>query len=124
MSIHFIRASDTSLFFSRGRALARLADQGEQLPHESILGFEDPSDLLKFLTTSRLALFRAIKAEPGSIAAISARLKRDDYAVKRDVDELEKAGLVTIELRSLPGLGSVQEIRVTAQRFLLEAELS
>ncbi len=59
-------------FFQRGRQLARSADRGEVLPSESTISFEDPADVVKLITTARLALFRAIKEMPGSITQISA----------------------------------------------------
>lgn len=38
--------------------------------------FEDPADLLELLRSDNLALFRAIKAQPGSIDALAACLQR------------------------------------------------
>jgi predicted transcriptional regulator len=116
--------NDESGFFKRGQKLAQLADQGRELPKESVISYEDPADVLKLLSVARLALFRAIKDQPGSITAISERLHRDRSAVKRDVDELAKAGLVKVEPRVLPGHGLMKEVSVTAQRFKLEAVLA
>lgn len=76
--------------------LAKAADRGEQLPDERIISFEDPADVMKVITAARLALFRTVKEMPGSITQISERMHRDRGAVKRDVDELERAELVTI----------------------------
>lgn len=111
-------------FFKRGHQLARAADRGEQLPDERIISFEDPADVMKLITAARLALFRAVKEMPGSITQISERLHRDRSAVKRDVDELERAGLVTIADKVLPGHGRMKEVRATANRFSLQAEVA
>ena len=111
-------------FFKRGRQLARAADRGEQLPDERIVSFEDPADLMKLITSARLALFRAVKEMPGSITQISERLHRHRSAVKRDVDELELAGLVTITEKVLPGHGRMKEVRATANRFSLQADVA
>jgi predicted transcriptional regulator len=108
-------------FFKRGRLLAGAADRGEQIPDERIVSFEDPADVMKLITVTRLALFRAVKEMPGSITEISQRLHRDRSAVKRDVDELERAGLVTISDKVLPGHGRMKEVRATAKRFNLQA---
>ena len=108
-------------FFKRGRQLARAADRGEQIPGERIVSFEDPAVLMKLITPTRLALFRAVKEMPGSITQISQRLHRDRSAVKRDIDELERAGLVTISDKVLPGHGRMKEVRATAKRFSLQA---
>lgn len=111
-------------FFKRGRLLAKAADRGESLPDERTISFEDPADMMKLITAARLALFRAVKEMPGSITQISERLHRDRSAVKRDVDELERAGLVTIVDKVLPGHGRMKEVRATANRFSLQAEVA
>lgn len=77
-----IKTGNEEDFFKRGRQLARAADRGEQLPDERIVSFEEPADLMKLITTARLALFRAVKEMPGSITQISERLHRDRSAVK------------------------------------------
>jgi predicted transcriptional regulator len=111
-------------FFRRGHQLARAADQNEPLPDSRIISFEDPAEVMKLMTAARLTLFRAVKELPGSITQISERLHRDRSAVKRDVDELERAGLVTISEKVLPGHGRMKEIRATASRFSLQAEVA
>jgi predicted transcriptional regulator len=111
-------------FFKRGRQLARAADRGKRLPDEHIISFEDPADVMKLITAARLALFRSVKEMPGSITEISERLHRDHSAVKRDVDELERAGLVTVAERVLPGHGRMKEVRATAHRVSLRAEIA
>jgi len=111
-------------FFESGRRLAHLADSGERLPEQRVISFEDPADLLRLLTGARLALFRAIKEKPDSITDISWRLHRDRSAVKRDVDELARFGLVEIESKVLPGHGRMKEVRAVAGQFRLEARLA
>lgn len=111
-------------FFKRGRQLAQAADHGEPLVDERILSFEDPAEVMKLITVARLALFRAVKEMPGSITQIAERLHRDRSAVKRDVDELERAGLVTITDKVLPGHGRMKEVRAAANRFSLQAEVA
>ncbi|MEI6116093.1 MAG: helix-turn-helix domain-containing protein [Burkholderiales bacterium] len=108
-------------FFKRGRQVAKAADRGERLSDERIVSFEDPADMMKLITTARLALFRAVKAHPGSITDISERLHRDRSAVKRDIDELVRAGLVTVADKVLPGHGRMKEVRATAKCFSLRA---
>ncbi|MCK6389162.1 HVO_A0114 family putative DNA-binding protein [Zoogloea sp.] len=124
MSKLTIKTATEDDFFQRGRQLARAADRGEALPSESTISFEDPADVVKLITAARLALFRAIKEMPGSITQISERLHRDRSAVKRDVDELARAGLVTVSEKVLPGHGRMKEVRATAQRISLMAEVA
>jgi len=104
--------------------LAQAADRGEAITPERIISFEDPTDLAKLITTTRLALFRTVKDSPGSISDIAARLHRDRSAVKRDLHELEQAGLVTIAEKRLPGHGRMKEVRATAAKFQLRAEFA
>ena len=116
-----LRAGNEQDFFGRGKVLARLADAGQPMPEERTVSFEDPAELLRLLTASRLEVFRSVKGEPGSITAIAGRLQRDRSAVKRDVDQLAQVGLVTIETKPLPGHGHMKEIRAAAGVFRLEA---
>lgn len=111
-------------FFERGRRLARAADRNEPLPEERIISFEDPADVMKLMTAARVALFRVVREAPGSITEISERLHRDRSAVKRDVDELAQAGLLTVSEKVLPGHGRMKEVRATARRFRLQAEIA
>jgi len=93
-----IRTGNLEGFFKRGREFAKLAA-------ERTITYEDPEEPAHILTTAKIARFRAIKAHPDSITDIAARLKRDRNAVKRDIDDLEYAGLVSVEERPLPGHG-------------------
>lgn len=116
-----IKASTEQDFFNRGKSLARLADAGKPLPEEWTVSFEEPAELLRLLTVSRLDVFRSVKDQPGSITVIAERLHRDRSAVKRDVDQLAQVGLVTIETKVLPGHGLMKEVRAAANSFRLEA---
>ncbi|MGZ3237312.1 MAG: hypothetical protein ACXU8A_08045 [Burkholderiaceae bacterium] len=48
-----IKSSTEKDFFKRGRAVAKLADQGAQFAEEKIISFEDPEDVLPSLTTAQ-----------------------------------------------------------------------
>ena len=110
-------------FFRSGRSIAKLADQKRPLKVVSNISFEEPAELLQFLTPTRTALWRTIKEKPGSISAISQRLHRGRSSVKRDIDQLAKFGLVVVEQRVLPGHGRMKEVSVVAQTVKLEAVL-
>lgn len=69
------------------------------------------------------ALFCSVKSEPGSITDLARRLHRDRSAVKRGVDILSVAGLVTVEPRPLPGHGRMKDVRAAAERFSLIAQV-
>lgn len=119
-----IKVGTEKEFFSRGRKIAKLADRGLPIPEERVLSFEDPADLLKLLTPARLKLLETITKHPGSIKDVADRVSRDRSAVSRDVSEMEKAGLVQIESKVLPGHGRMKEVRATAKRLKLEAQFS
>lgn len=106
-------------FFQRGKRVAQLADEGNPIPHEHIISFEDPQDLAKLVTTAKLLLFREIRNCPGSITDLALRLQRDRSAVKRDVDALARLGLLEIEEKPLPGHGRMKEVRAVAEQVLL-----
>lgn len=114
-----IKVAHTDEFFKRGKTIAKLADQGKRIPRERIISFEDPEDLAKLITTAKLMLFREVKECPGSITDLSQRLHRDRSAVKRDVDELERFGLVEVEEMPLPGHGRKKEVRAVAEQVML-----
>ena len=111
-------------FFRRGRDLARQADAGVALAEEHTVSFEDPADLLRLLTAARLEVFRAVREQPGSITGLAQRLHRDRSAVKRDIDQLARAGMVRVESKVLPGHGRMKEVRSSARSFRLEAVLA
>jgi predicted transcriptional regulator len=123
MQTVIIKTAQPEDFFTRGRHLAKLADAGERLPHERVISFEDPAELLQLLTPARLALFQAIKDAPGSITAIAERLHRNRRAVKRDLDALARYDLVMIEAKALPGHGRMKEVSIGAEHYRLEAQL-
>ncbi len=116
-----LKAAAEQEFFQRGRALARMADAIEPLPEEHTVSFEEPSELLKLLTATRLAVFRAVREQPASITGLAERLQRDRCAVRRDVDRLARAGMVLVETRVLPGRGRMKEVRPSARSVRLEA---
>ena len=116
-----IKTATEDDFFQRGRELSKALDRSEAILAERIVSFEDPAEVMKLITEARLALFRAVKESPGSITQISQRLHRDRSAVKRDVDALERAGMLAVTSKVLPGHGRMKEVRATALRVSLHA---
>ena len=116
-----IKTNTEAGFFARGKALARLVDQGQRIPHESVLSFEDPSDMLRLLTQGRLAVLSAVREQPDSITGVALRLGRDRSSVKRDVDALERAGILLVDSMILPGHGRMKQVRPAAARLRLQA---
>lgn len=116
-----VTSADPKEFFKRGREIAKLADRKEPIEPETVIAFEDMEDMMRLVSKARLALFRTVKAHPGSITEISRRLGRDRSAVKRDVDDLVLAGLLEVTEKPLPGHGRMKEVRVSADRIYLSA---
>lgn len=114
-----IKTASEAEFFKRGNEIAAWADAGRAIPRERIIAFEDPQDLARLVTTAKLLLFREVKEHPGSITALSQRLHRDRSAVKRDIDELARVGLVEVEEKSFPGHGRIKEVRAVSDQVLL-----
>ncbi len=114
-----IKVANMDEFFKRGKEIAKLADQGKRIARERIISFEEPEDLARLITTAKLVLFREIKECHGSISDLSQRLHRDRSAVKRDIDELERFGLVEVEEKSFPGHGRKKEVRAVAEQVLI-----
>lgn len=119
-----VRLGTLAEFFERGRSHAKRADAGTRLRESSLITFENPADMMRFLTPAKMTLFRAIKLRPGSISAIAARVKRDRSAVTRDVAELQRFGLVLVAAEVLPGHGRMKKVSAAASEIRLEAVLS
>jgi predicted transcriptional regulator len=116
-----IRVDPPAAFFERGRKLATAADRGEAIPFSRVVAFEDVESLLHVLTEKRVLLLRQVKETPASISVLAKKLKRDRSAVTRDVQILERFGVIQVTERPLPGHGKQKwvaplagEIRLTA----------
>jgi len=118
-----IRVESPEAFFERGRKYARMADRGERIPYSRIIAFEDMETLLSVLTERRVTLIKQVKQKPGSITVLASRLGRDRSAVTRDVQLLERVGVVQVTLKTLPGHGKQKWISPVARSIQLTAEL-
>lgn len=116
-----VKTGTAKEYFEGVRQTAGQLDRGEVPEPEFTLTFEDPGDMFAVMTPARLELFRAAKADPSSITAIAQRLNRDRSTIKKDVDILVSAGLLTIEEVPLPGHGRQKFIRAAADRIQLQA---
>jgi predicted transcriptional regulator len=110
-------------FFKEGRRIARIADAGQPIPETCSIAFENLEDMLEYLTPKRVALFEVIKAAnaPASITAFAHLIGRDRAAVKRDIDALQRLGIVDISDVALPGHGRQKLVRPVAQKVILTA---
>jgi predicted transcriptional regulator len=118
-----IRVESVNTFFERGRELADLADRGEAIPSSKVIAFEDIESLLQVLTEKRVLLLKQVKKAPGSITILAKKLKRDRSAVTRDVQVLERFGVLQVTERPLPGHGKQKWITPVAHDIRLTALL-
>jgi len=118
-----IRVEPAAAFFERGRKLARLADRGGRIPPSRVVAFDDIESLLQVLTAKRVLLLKQVKAAPGSITDLARKLKRDRSAVTRDVQALERVGVLRVTEKPLPGHGKHKWIASVARDIHLTAQL-
>ena len=118
-----IRVERLDSFFERGRKLAKAADRGDPIPFSRVIAFEDAEDLLHVLTEKRVLLLKQIKETPTSITLLAKKLKRDRSAVTRDVQVLERFGLIQVTEKPLPGHGRQKWITPLAGEIQLTAVL-
>ncbi len=118
-----IRVEGVNAFFERGRKIARLADRGDRIPSSIVVAFEDIESLLHVLTQNRLLLLRELRETPSSISDLAKKLKRDRSAVTRDVQVLERFGVLQVTEKPLPGHGRQKWITPVARDIRLTAQL-
>ena len=118
-----IRVEGMDAFFARGRKLAKLADRGDPIPSNRVVAFEDVESLLHVLTEKRVLLLGQVQKTPTSISALAKTLSRDRSAVTRDVQLLERFGVIQVTERPLPGHGRQKWVSPLAGEIHLTAVL-
>ena len=118
-----IRVERVDTFFERGRRLAKAAGRGDAIPSSRVVAFEDVESLLHVLTEKRVLLLRQIKKTPTSISLLAKKLNRDRSAVTRDIQVLERFGVVQVTEKPLPGHGRQKWITPLAGEIRLTAVL-
>ena len=110
-------------FFERVRAHAAKLDRGESISPGITITFEDPLEMLEVLTAERVRLLRRAKKGAAPVADLASALRRDVRAVSRDVDRLERAGLLRTSFQINPGHGRRKVVEPVAREFCLTANL-
>jgi predicted transcriptional regulator len=111
-------------FFKRARDHAKALDQGERMPSEIVIAFENPADFLRMITSERMRLLHLLREEGESpISALAVRLRRDRRAVSRDVNSLKEHGLVKTRYVTNSGHGRNLMVTRAAKRLELKAAL-
>ncbi|MBI5448549.1 MAG: MarR family transcriptional regulator [Gammaproteobacteria bacterium] len=111
-------------FFSTVNSVMRSADKKEAIkPRIKTLSFEEPMEMLHFLSTAKLKLIHRIRLQPDSISNLAKDTHRKITAVARDINELEKVGIVKTQSVANAGHGRRKIIQLTAERLKLEASI-
>jgi predicted transcriptional regulator len=118
-----IRVERLDSFFERARKLAKAADRGDPIPFSRVIAFEDIETLLHVLTEKRVLLLKQVKETPDSISLLAKKLKRDRSAVTRDIQILERFGVIQVTEKPLPGHGRQKWITPLAGEIQLTAVL-
>jgi len=118
-----IRVEREDVFFERGRKIAKAADRGDAIPPSRVVAFEDVESLLHVLTEKRVLLLRQVHQTPTSISLLAKKLKRDRSAVTRDIQVLERFGVIQVTEKPLPGHGRQKWITPLASEIHLTAIL-
>src|SRR5258706_11446015 len=118
-----MRVEGVDRFFERGSKLARAAGRGDAIPSSRIVAFEDVETLLHVLTEKRVLVLKQVKEAPTSIGMLARKLKRDRSAVSRDVQVLERFGVIQVAEKALPGHGRQKWITPVASEIHLTAVL-
>jgi predicted transcriptional regulator len=110
-------------FFQRIRDHAAKLDRGESIAAGITITFEDPLEMLEVLTAERVRLLRRTKKGAAPVSDLASALRRDVRAVSRDVDRLERAGLLRTSFQINPGHGRRKVVEPVAREFCLTANL-
>jgi predicted transcriptional regulator len=98
-------------------------DRGEELVPEITISFENASDLMRVLSAQRIRLIRMARQKPAQITELAQNLNRDNRAVSRDVDLLEKFGLLHSSYEKNPGHGKRRIVTSRSAKYQLVANI-
>jgi predicted transcriptional regulator len=109
-------------FFDRAREHARKLDRGEELAPEITVSFENASDMMRVLSAQRIRLLRVARKK-ATVSDLAVGLRRDTRAVGRDVDLLERFGLLRTRYEKNPGHGKRRIVESRAAKYQLIATI-
>ena len=118
-----VRTDDAAGFFARAREAARRADRGDGFDEMITLSFEDPTQMFAVLSEGRRRLLLEIMQAPKTIGELSERLHRNRSAITKDVQLLEKNGLLVTERQVNPGHGIQKLVKSIAPKIEVVATL-
>ena len=110
-------------YAKRALARARKLDRREPVRPEITITFDNPLAMVEVLPAQRLRLVQKVKTKSSSITALAASLGRDPKSVRRDVQKLERAGVVRTREQINPGHGRAKIVEPVAREYRLTAVL-
>lgn len=116
-----VKTGTANEFMARVKRIMRAADKRGAIQPSYTLSFEEPAEMLHFLSETKIKLINAIRKHPDSITNIAKAIKRNRTAVYRDIHEMELFGLVKTHEEINPGHGRHKIVRAAASAFKLEA---
>ncbi len=122
-SVFKVKTGTVEEIFSKAKVAMLAADRNEVIESSYTLTFEDPTELLHFLSSAKLQLINSIRKHPDSITNIAKTTNRNRASVYRDVNELEKVGIVQVSDVVNPGHGRHKIVKITAKKLTLEAAI-
>ncbi len=116
-----VKTGNINDFFQDVKSIMHSADKGNPVAPDYTLTFENPAEMLHFLSDAKIKLIDNIRHHPDSITNIAKTAKRNRAAVYRDVQALEKFGLVKTHQEINPGHGRYKIVELVARTLKLEA---
>jgi predicted transcriptional regulator len=98
----------------RARARAKAMTKGRSFSASRGITFDNAAEMIRLLTPARLNLLQAVKKQTVSVKDLATSLGRDASAVRRDVAELEKFGIISSQQVVNPGHGRVRMVSAPA----------
>lgn len=118
-----IHADGFEGYAKRASARARKLDRREPVRPEITITFDNPLAMAEVLTPERLRLLQRVRTQSASITALATCLGRDPKSVRRDVQKLERAGVLRTRERINPGHGRAKVVEPVAREYRLTAIL-
>ncbi len=118
-----IHANGFEGYAKRAAARARKLDRRESVRPEITITFDNPLAMAEVLTPERLRLLQQVRTRVASITALAACLGRDPKSVRRDVQKLERAGVLRTREQINPGHGRAKVVEPVAREYRLTAVL-
>lgn len=118
-----VKTGSVKDFFASARDVMRAADKKVSIKKRgATLIFEDPTEMLHFLSASKIKLINVIRKHPDSISNIAKATHRKVEAIRRDIREMENVGIVKTHSKTNPtGHGRHKIVELSAPTLKLEA---